>query len=142
MDESLAGLDWLVSVLQADSTIAAAMTGGIWPIQAPEGTLPPFCVVTPMGGHDVTAVAGYRLMFEGPYQVRFWGYATQSDALRTVNNSADALLQTQRHQTTPDSTAEILSCLRDNPLTVLPDWDGQQLRIGIGGLYRLQVRSL
>lgn len=142
MDESLEGLAWLVSQLQSVSAISNALTGGVWPLQPPEGTALPFAVVSPMGGRDITAVAGARLFWEGPYQVRFWGYATQSDALITIGNAADANLQEQRHQTTPSGRAEIISSLRDNPLPPQPDWDGQQLRIGIGGVYRLQVRSL
>jgi len=137
VDESLEGLAWLISQLEANSSIMASLTGGVWPIQAPEGTPLPFAVVTPMGGRDVKGVAGIRKFFEGPYQVRFWGYATQSDTLSAVDNTADALLQ-RTHGTT--ATATIMSCIRDNPLPILPDWDGQQLRIGMGGLYRLQVR--
>ena len=142
MDESLEGLAWLLAAIEANSSIMATLTGGVWPFQAAEGTPLPYCVVTPMGGHDVTAVAGYRLMWEGPYQVRLWGYATQSDALKSAGDALDALLQAQRHQTTPSGKAEVLSCLRDNPLPVLPEWDGNALRIGIGGLYRLQVHAL
>jgi hypothetical protein len=142
MDESLEGLAWLISTLEGISAVATAMTGGIWPLQAPQGALPPYIVVTPMGGHDVYGLAPTRLMWEGPYQVRFWGYATGSDALTAAGNSADAALHGAKHLITPSGHAEIVSSLRENPLPVQPDWDGQQLRIGIGGLYRLQVRSL
>ncbi|MGZ6321665.1 MAG: tail completion protein gp17 [Ktedonobacterales bacterium] len=139
MDESLEGLAWLIAQLQASSSIMAALTSGVWPFQAPQGATPPYCVITPMGGHDVLGVAATRKMWEGTYQVRLWGYATASDALKTTGNSVDTLLQRTRGST---ATASIIACFRDYPLTPLPDWDGQQLRIGIGGLYRLQVRAL
>lgn len=143
MDESLEGLAWLMSQLEGNSSIMAALTGGVWPIQAPEGATLPYCIITPMGGQDKSGVAGYRLMWEGTYQVRLWGYATGSDALRTTGNSIDALLQPNGEGSRgATATASIMSCFRDNPLPVLPEWDGQQLRIGIGGLYRLQVRAL
>lgn len=138
MDESLEGLAWLLATLKADATVGA-LEGGVWPLQAPEGTAPPYAVISPMGGHDVMAVAGQRLMYEGTYQVRVWGYATQSDSLNTADNAADAALHRHSGST---ARAQILSCLRDNPLPVQPDFDGQQLRIGIGGLYRLQICPL
>lgn len=138
MDESLEGLAWLLATLKADATVGA-LAGGVWPIQAPAGTPVPFAVISPMGGHDVSAVAGQRLMFEGTYSVRMWGDATQSDALNSADNAADAALQEHSGST---SRAQVLSCLRDNPLTPLPDFDGQQLRIGVGGLYRLQIIPL
>lgn len=145
MDESWEGLLWLIAQLQGISAVTAAMTGGIWPLQAPEGAAPPYAVVSPMGGHDVQGVAGYRKLVEFTYQVRFWGYATQSDTLASAANAADAQLQPGGHAgkgTSPDGLAQIMSCLRDHPLPPLPDWDGQQLRIGIGALWRLQIRSL
>lgn len=142
MDESLEGLLWLISVLEGSASITAALPGGVWPLQAPEGTPPPYATISYMGGHDVNAIAGYRLFHEGVYQVRVWGYATQIDTLKTAGDTADTLLQQAAHRITPDATAEVMSCIRDNPLPMQPDFDGQQLRIGVGGMYRLQVRSL
>ncbi len=137
MDESLEGLDWLLTQLKGDSTITTALTGGIWPLQAPEGAVPPYAVVSPMGGRDISPM-GVRLLYEGVYQVRMWGYATASDTLKTAGNAADTLLQRGSGTT---SGANILSCIRDNPLPPVAEWDGQQLRIGIGGLYRLQIQA-
>lgn len=147
LDESLEGLAWLIAQLQGNATMSADVTGGVWPVQPPEGI--PFtslyAVVTPMGGRDVQGVAGYRLMFEGPYQVTFWGPATAYDTLAACATAADTLLQPGGHPskgTSPDGLAQIISCLRDHPLPVRPDWTGQALRLGIGALWRLQVRSL
>lgn len=139
MDESLEGLLWLIAQLQGNSAIMASLTGGVWPVQAPEGAPPPYAVITPMAGHDVMGATGTRLFYDGTYQVRFWGLATQSDTLRTLDNDADALLQ-HTHGTT--ASADIMSCLRQNPLAILPDPSVQPLRIGVGGLYRLQIHPL
>lgn len=142
MDESLEGLAWLLSTLQANATIIATMTGGVHALQASEGAAYPYVVVTPMAPRDVIGAAGTRLMVDGTYQVRIWGDATQSDTMQSALNTADSLLQQTRHQTTPSGLAEVLFCERVNPLPPLPDWNGNALVIGIGGLYRLQVRSL
>lgn len=136
MDESLEGLLWLLAQLGGNSAIMASLTGGVWPLQAPEGAVPPYGVVTPMAGHDVLSANGFRIFYDGAYQVRFWGLATQSDTLRSVDNAADTLLQ---HSSGTTANATILSCIRQNPLAMLPDWTGTALRIGVGGLYRVQV---
>jgi hypothetical protein len=93
IDESLEGLAWLIAEIRATPSAMSVLTGGVWPLQAPEGAALPYAVVTPMGGHDVPGVAGYRLMSEIPYQVRLWGFATQSDSLKTAANAVDAVLQ-------------------------------------------------
>jgi hypothetical protein len=143
MDESLQGALFLLAQIQGNSAIMASLPGGVHLIQAPGGAPLPFCVVTPMGGHDVKGVAVVRLFYEGTYQVRLWGYATQSDALQSTGDAIDALLQPNRQASSGNTaSAHIMNCNRDNPLPMLPDWDGQALRIGIGGLYRLQVRQL
>lgn len=145
LDESLEGMAWLLSQLAGNATISGAMTGGIWPLQAPEGETPPYAIVTPMGGRDIQAINGFRLMYEGTFQVVFWAAASASDTLQSCAVAADTLLQPSGHAsqgTSPDGLAQIISCVRDHPLPVRPDWTGQALRLGIGALWRLQIRSL
>lgn len=141
MDESLEGLAWLLATLKADATVGA-LAGGVWHLRAPLGTPLPFCVVTSIPGQDVMAVAGQRLMYEGTYAVRIWGYAAGQDTTGTLNTAVNAADTALHRHSGSTSRAQILSCLRDHPLPVLPDEDGQQLRIGIGGLYRLQICPL
>lgn len=138
MDESLEGLLYLLAKITGNAAIMALLTGGVWPVQAPEGAVPPFCVVTPMSGHDVLGATATRLFFEGEYQVRVWGLATASDTLNQIVNSIDALIQ---HTSGTTANAHILSCFRQNPLPVQPDWVGTALRIGVGGLYQVQVHA-
>src|SRR5262249_18468569 len=139
MDEQLRGLQYLLAALKANSTITAQCLGGVWPWQAPIGTAVPFCVVAPMGGLDRQGIAGTRLFYEGTYAVRFGGLPSD-DTLLPLDEAADAALQDTAGNT-PDVTAHIMSCLRDMPLVPLSEWVDEAQRIGIGGLYRLQVRK-
>lgn len=145
MDEQLEGLLWLIAKVTGNSTIMSILTGGFWPAQAPLGTTPPYGTILPNAGDDVTAVGGYRKMYDGPYSIRFWGYASQSDSLQVATNALDTMLMPGHRPsagTSPDGYAQIILCMREHPLPLLPEWDGQQLRISVGALWRLQIQNL
>jgi hypothetical protein len=145
MDEQLEGLLWLISKVTGNSTIMGYLTGGFHPAQAPLGTLPIYGTILPGAGNDVSGVSGYRKMYDGPYDIRFWGYASQSDELQAAVNALDAMLMPGGRPsagTSPDGLAQIILCIREHPLPLLPEWDGQQLRISVGALWRCQIQNL
>lgn len=140
MIEPARALAWTIATLKASATFTTAVPGGIHEGVAPAGTAYPHCVINMQSpGNDVMGVAGYRLMTEPLLQVAVWGLAENGwTDLITAADAADALLQQARGATVD---ASIMSSLREQSVMRTVVENGVTYSV-LGGLYRLQVRSL
>lgn len=60
-NEPLRALQWVRTTLAADAAFTAACPGGIWRGVAPQGTPPPYCVLSIQSGMDLATLNGNRV---------------------------------------------------------------------------------
>lgn len=90
--EVIYGFDWLLSVLGADSTLAGYAPGGVWKSYVPDGTAPPYVVMTYMTGTDVLTMNAVRLMTTPLYQIKAVGPASLASQVIAAASRIDQLI--------------------------------------------------
>lgn len=126
----------LYAVLSADSTLMAALTGGLWEVYAPPGTTTPYGLLACQSATDVNAATAARIMTTLVYQVKIVGPAQDESTLRAAYVRADGLLQPSGRALS--NTNGTLACYREQTFS-LGELVNGALWLNIGGLYRVEV---
>lgn len=131
--EATTAEEFLVSTLTGDATLMAQLPGGVWNIEAPEGTPYPFLVFQFMSGNDFAAVGALRIWTNMIYLVKVIADAADFDSLNAVAARLDAVL----HGTSGTvSSGVVWSCTREQTIRLPDQLANRQFRQA-GGLYRL-----
>lgn len=132
-------LQWLVSTLGGDSTLAGYAPGGVKRSMAPVGTATPFVIVGYQAGTDVTTMNAVRIMDNLLFQVRASGPASVTASIVNAAARIDALIDGQRSQAITGGI--VLCCYRDSPLQYDELVGGEQWS-NFGGLYRIEIQQV
>jgi hypothetical protein len=139
--EAMLGIQWLMGVLSADSTLAALAPGGGWRSEADPGTATPLWIVAYQGGSDSLTTTGVRPLVEGIYQAKATGPASNTAGVVQAASQIDALLGGNSGLRNQYTTGGFIgSCYRDGSI-VLDSLVVGEKWITIGGLYRLQIEQ-
>jgi hypothetical protein len=90
--EGAYGLQWLKSILLADSTLTGFAPGGIFRGLAPLGTATPFIIISLMSGIDVLTMNAVRLISQPLYQIKAVGPANITATIVSAASEIDVLL--------------------------------------------------
>lgn len=144
MHEIATGLAFLMSTLQADSTLAALAPGGIFRSIAPTGTQTPVIIIAFQAGTDVITTTGVRLMVNALYQVKAVGPASDMQSIVNASSQVDIVLGGSQgiRNVSVSGGGYVLSCVREGPLA----YDDTKLVVGqlwsyLGGLYRVYAEQ-
>ena len=140
-NEILLALEWLMTTLNADSTLTGLVTGGIWRGSAPVEAVPPYIVMNLQAGSDVLTMNGVRLYDSLLFQIKVIGPGTMTSTLLLAANEIDSLLKrTSGVPLTTDGLGAILACFRESPVQIDSLVNGE-LWSDIGGMYRIQLQQ-
>jgi len=133
------GLQWLIGLLSADSTLASLAPGGVWRGEADPGVATPAVIVAYQAGRDSLTVTGVRPLVTALFQCKAAGPANNTAAVVQAASQIDALLGGNsglRNQSTPGGF--IGSCYRDGSIVQDLLVVGEKWFV-CGGMYSLQV---
>jgi hypothetical protein len=136
--------EWLVSYLEADTTLMALLNGGVAPEVFQGTTASPFVRVDRLDGHDLMVIGLKRIWSDCHYHVRgvfHWRGSGRPD--RTDVNAIGARLDTLLHATENSTATHQIHSFREEPEpspTVL-ETNGE-LWLQSGGVYRLRAHAL
>ena len=139
MTEIIIGLDFLINILSADTTLASLAPGGVWRSVASPNIATPFVVVAYQGGKDSLTTDGVRPLVTAIYQCKAVGPANITDTIVQAASQIDILLGGNhglRNVGVPGGF--IGSCYRDGSILMDELVAGEKFT-NIGGLYSLQV---
>jgi capsular polysaccharide biosynthesis protein len=131
--EASAAEEFLVTTLTGDATLMAQLSGGVWSMEAPEGTVYPFLVFQFVSGIDYAAVGAQRIWTNMIYLVKVIAETADFSVMNAAVARIDALLH-RASGVVADGT--VWSCTREQIIRLPDDVANDQFRQA-GGLYRL-----
>lgn len=139
MSETALAYQWIATIMQADSALMAAATGGVCREFAPVDTVPPYALVAQQVGTDVNTVNEIRIKVDLLMRIQAIGPSGPGGnygALVTIADRIDALFKDKRNVGLPGGS--ILACYREQPLAYGEDVNGQPWSY-LGGLYHIEL---
>lgn len=136
MSEIVSAETWLYTVLAADSTLAAAVSG-IYAHNVPENATYPIAFATMQRqDYDALAFGPFRIWSTVHYAVRGVAEAASyGGVLETIADRIDAVLHAASGSTVQGTVYE---CVRTMPFAMPELTDGRYFR-HLGGIYRVRV---
>ncbi len=138
MSEVAQCFQWIVSTCQADTTLMASATGGIWTGFADQGTIAPYVLIVQQASPDALTMQGVRLFARLLLQIKGISPASQFATLVTVANRLDALFKDKRNVAL--SLGGVLSCYRESSLAYDEVSNGVHIS-HLGGLYHIDLQG-
>jgi hypothetical protein len=142
MSETAQAFSWVATTMQADSTLMAAATGGLYQGLAPVDTVAPFVLVVQQTGMDVLTMNANRLFVHILLQIKALGPSGPGGsyaALVTIADRIDALFKSVR--SVPLSSGGVLACWREQSLAYSELVNGQPWS-HLGGLYHIELQGV
>lgn len=150
MSEIAIAQGWIVSTLNNDPTIQAqpsynATTGLVWDAEAPQETVPPFFILTFLGGNDVNTATGGHRIYSGPlFLLKAVGESKDYDLIKILADRADVLLMPKptglNSFPVASGSSWILSCMRTQPHQLSYN-ENLKRYTELGGFYATEVKQ-
>lgn len=119
-------------------TLQALVSGRCYSAVAPAGAVFPFIVFTCMPAPDLMGVGPARIWAALLYAVKVTAQTTSYASIATIADQVDAALHAASGTV---SNGRILTCMRERPLSLTEELDGEQYR-SLGGIFRVYVQPL
>jgi|SRR5215469_6010832 len=147
--ESFLALQWLISVLKADTTLASLAPGGVYREMIPQSTTPtPYVIIGQQTGSDVLTFNAFRIFDGFLFRIEAHGPAAQADTIAQAAAQVDKILGgppglpvTQTIIVGGVTEGIVLACFREMPLTLDEIINTTEQWSRFGGLYRLLVQQ-
>lgn len=139
MSETAQAVSWIVATCQADSTLMAAATGGVWVDKADLGTVAPFVLIQQQVMADTMNLQGVRLFSRGLFQIKAVGPNAIYATLTTIADLVDGHFKNARSVALSPSGG-ILASYREQSLSY-PDEVNGEAWTHLGGLYNIDVQA-
>src|SRR5260221_9128435 len=139
MIETSQAYTWVATTMQAESTLMAPATGGVFREYAPMDTVPPFALVVQQAATDVLTQNAVRLFTRILLQIKALGPSGPGGsyaALVTIADRIDALFKSVRDVGL--SSGGVLSCYREQSIAYGQLVNGQPCT-HLGGLYHIDL---
>jgi hypothetical protein len=139
MAEIAQAYQWSIALMQADTALVAASTGGIWQGFADQGTPGPYTLVTAQTpGVDALTMNAKRLFSRGVLQIKAVGPTSGYAALVIIANRIDAIFG----RTGPAglSVGGVLDSYREQQVAYEELVNGQSWS-HLGGLYHIDLQG-
>lgn len=140
--EVVISLEWLITLLKANTDLAAAAPGGVHRGRAPAGTVTPFIVLGFQGGSGVLSGNAVRLMSKQLFLAKATGETAKSeDVAQAAAILDDALVTGVKTAGMTATGGLVLACYPEQPF-MLDEVSGSEEWTHIGGLYRLLTQKI
>lgn len=138
--EVAVALSWLYSTLAQDTTLSGYAPGGVWRAEAPDGTTPPYTIITyqPQQSRDEVVFGGGRAYSDLFFEVCTAGPANVTQTIANAATRIDTLLTVA--QQTAITGGTLLASFRSAPVEGDPLINGE-VWTNMGGVYRIMIKA-
>lgn len=141
MTEITQAYAYVVGVMENDSALMAAATGGVWQGSAPIGTPTPYALVTKQSDSDSLTLNAVRVMSQILLQIKGVSPWANYDTLVVIANRIDALFGRMTTVTTPSTGGIVFDTYRESEIAYEEEPAPGVQMSHLGGLYHIEIQG-